>query len=78
MLKRKRAYQRPKVCKFCVDKIEVVDYRDVRRLRNFVTDRGKMIPRRISSNCAIHQRQLTRAIRRVRSIALLPFTAELP
>ncbi|MBI4392152.1 MAG: 30S ribosomal protein S18, partial [candidate division NC10 bacterium] len=44
MLKRKRAYQRPKVCKFCIDKIEAVDYRDVRRLRNFVTDRGKMIP----------------------------------
>jgi small subunit ribosomal protein S18 len=77
MLKKKRTYQRPKVCKFCVDKIEAVDYRDARRLRNFVTDRGRMIPRRISGNCAIHQRQLTRAIRRARSVALLPFTAEL-
>jgi len=64
------------VCKFCVDKVELVDYKDVRRLRGFVSDRGKIVPRRISGSCARHQRQLTRAIRRARSMALLPYTAE--
>jgi len=64
------------VCKFCVDKVGLVDYKDVRRLRGFVSDRGKIVPRRISGSCARHQRQLTRAIRRARSMALLPYTAE--
>jgi len=64
------------VCKFCVDKVELVDYKDVRRLRGFVSDRGKIVPRRISGSCARHQRQLTRAIRRARSMALVPYTAE--
>jgi small subunit ribosomal protein S18 len=60
-----------------VDRIEAVDFKDVKRLRNFITDRGKIIPRRISGNCAIHQRQLATAIKRARSIALLPFAADL-
>jgi small subunit ribosomal protein S18 len=77
MLKRRRSFRRQKVCKYCVDKIEVVDFKDVKRLRGFVTDRGKIIPRRISGNCAGHQRQLTRAIKRARSIAMLPFAADL-
>lgn len=64
------------MCKFCVDKVELVDYKDVRRLRGFVSDRGKIVPRRISGSCARHQRQLTHAIRRARSMALLPYTAE--
>ena len=64
------------MCKFCVDKVDLVDYKDVRRLRGFVSDRGKIIPRRISGSCARHQRQLTRAIRRARSMALVPYTAE--
>lgn len=64
------------MCKFCVDKVDLVDYKDVRRLRGFVSDRGKIVPRRISGSCARHQRQLTRAIRRARSMALLPYTAE--
>jgi small subunit ribosomal protein S18 len=64
------------VCKFCVDKVVLVDYKDVRRLRGFVSDRGKIVPRRISGSCARHQRQLTHAIRRARSMALLPYTAE--
>jgi len=64
------------VCKFCVDKVDLVDYKDIRRLRGFVSDRGKIVPRRISGSCARHQRQLTRAIRRARSMALLPQTAE--
>lgn len=77
MLKKRRSFRRQKVCKYCVDKVEAVDFKDVKRLRNFVTDRGKIIPRRISGNCAIHQRQLTAAIKRARSIALLPFAADL-
>jgi len=69
--KRKR-----KVCAFCVDKVERVDYKDVSRLRRYLTERGKIIPKRISGNCARHQRQLTRAIKRARIVALLPFTVE--
>lgn len=77
MLKKRRSFRRQKVCKYCVDKIEAVDFKDIKRLRNFITDRGKIIPRRISGNCALHQRQLATAIRRARSIAMLPFAAEL-
>jgi small subunit ribosomal protein S18 len=59
-----------------LDKVLLVDFKDVKRLRGFVSDRGKIIPRRISGNCAYHQRKLTVAIRRARSIALLAFAAE--
>ena len=65
-----------KVCAFCVDKAESIDYKDVAKLRKFVTERGKILPRRISGTCAKHQRQLTDAIKRSRNIALLPFTTE--
>ena len=67
---------RRKVCTFCVDKVEHIDYKDVAKLRRFITERGKILPRRISGNCAKHQRQVTVAIERARNIALLPFTAE--
>ncbi len=67
---------RRKVCSFCVDKVNHIDYKDVAKLRRFVTERGKILPRRISGNCAKHQRQVTVAIKRARNIALLPFTAE--
>ena len=67
---------RRKVCAFCVDKVEHIDYKDVAKLRRFITERGKILPRRISGNCAKHQRQVTVAIKRARNIALLPFTAE--
>ena len=77
VLKKRRTYRRQKVCKFCLDKVLLVDFKDVKRLRAFVSDRGKIIPRRISGNCARHQRQLTMAIKRARSIALLSFAAEL-
>jgi len=77
MLKKRRSFRRQKVCKYCIDRIEAIDFKDVKRLRNFITDRGKIIPRRISGNCALHQRQLASAIKRARSIALLPFAAEL-
>ncbi|OPJ58687.1 30S ribosomal protein S18 [Clostridium oryzae] len=65
-----------KVCAFCVDKAESIDYKDINKLRKYVTERGKILPRRISGNCAKHQRELTDAIKRARNIALLPFTTE--
>ncbi len=65
-----------KICSYCVDKIESVDYKQFEKLKRFVTERGKVLPRRISGNCARHQRQLTRAIKRARIMALLPFTSE--
>lgn len=65
-----------KVCSFCVNKVEAIDYKDVPKLRRYTTERGKILPRRISGNCAKHQRQLTLSIKRARNIALLPFTAE--
>lgn len=67
---------RKRVCSFCVDKIDAVDYKDVARLRRYITERGKIIPRRISGNCARHQRQVTSAIKRARLVALLPFSTE--
>lgn len=73
---KRRRFGRRKVCKFCVDKVLVVDPHDVKRLRTFLTERGKIIPRRISGNCARHQRQMTRAIKRLRTVALLPYVAE--
>ena len=77
MMRRDRGRKpRRKVCSFCVDKVENIDYKDVAKLRRFVTERGKILPRRISGNCAKHQRQVTAAIKRARNIALLPFTAE--
>ncbi len=67
---------RRKVCNFCVDKVERVDYKEIGRLRRYLSERGKILPRRISGNCARHQRQLTVAIKRARQVALLPYTAE--
>ena len=65
-----------KVCGFCIDKAESIDYKDINKLRKYITERGKILPRRISGNCAKHQRQLTESIKRARNIALLPFTTE--
>jgi small subunit ribosomal protein S18 len=67
---------RRKVCAFCVDKIEYIDYKDVNRLRRFVNERGKITPRRMSGNCAKHQRQLSEAIKRARAIALMPYSVD--
>lgn len=67
---------RRKVCSFCVDKADYIDYKDVNRLKKYVSERGKILPRRISGNCAKHQRALTLAIKRARQIALLPYTTE--
>jgi len=71
---RKRHFPRTKVCRFCADSSLRMDYKEPEILRNFITERGKIVPRRISGNCAKHQRQLTTAIKRARNIALLPFT----
>lgn len=71
-----RSRPRKKVCSFCVDKVESIDYKETGKLKRFVTERGKILPRRISGNCAIHQRQLTSAIKRARQVALLPYTSE--
>ncbi|MCY6485353.1 30S ribosomal protein S18 [Clostridium aestuarii] len=68
--------RRKKVCSFCVEKSTYIDYKDVNKLRKFVTERGKILPRRISGNCAKHQRSLTLAIKRARNMALLPFTTD--
>ena len=67
---------RRKVCNFCVDKIEYIDYKDINRLRRFVNERGKILPRRMSGNCAKHQRQLSEAVKRARAIALMPYSVE--
>jgi small subunit ribosomal protein S18 len=65
-----------KVCSFCVDKIDHIDYKDASRLRKFVSERGKILPRRISGSCARHQRAVTAAVKRARVIALLPFASD--
>jgi small subunit ribosomal protein S18 len=69
-------FRRRKVCKFCADKIDYVDYKDVKLLSAFVPERGKVLPRRMFGTCAEHQRKLTLAIKRARNIALLPFAAD--
>ena len=73
---RKRRKRRPKVCHFCVDKVEHIDYKEADKLKRYITERSKIIPRRVTGTCAKHQRQLTRAIKRARLIALLPFTSD--
>jgi small subunit ribosomal protein S18 len=73
---RKKGFVRRKVCRFCADKALVLDYRDAKTLRLFVSETGKMIPRRISGNCAKHQRPLAMAIKRARILALLPYTGQ--
>lgn len=65
---------RKKVCRFCADPKAAIDYKDVRLLVNFITDRGKIVPRRISGNCAAHQRSVQQAVKRARVLALLPFS----
>jgi len=70
----KRLFSRRKVCRFCADKEQSINYKDVKTLRNFVSERGKIIPRRIVGTCATHQRQLCEAIKRARQIALLPYS----
>ncbi len=67
---------RKKVCAFCVEKVEKIDYKDAAKLRRYTSDRAKILPRRVTGTCAYHQRELTTAIKRARTIALLPYTAD--
>ncbi|MBQ4257506.1 MAG: 30S ribosomal protein S18 [Clostridia bacterium] len=67
---------RKKVCAFCVDRVEYIDYKDVAKLRRFISERAKILPRRVTGTCAAHQRELTVAIKRARHLALLPFTSD--
>ncbi|MFO7266207.1 MAG: 30S ribosomal protein S18 [Limnochordales bacterium] len=76
MTMRRERKRRKKVCAFCVDKIDRIDYKETGRLRRFLTERAKILPRRITGNCARHQRQLTVAIKRARQVALLPYTTD--
>lgn len=73
---RAKPRKRRKVCQFCADKMTHVDYKDTARLRKFLSERGKILPRRTTGTCAQHQRQLTEAIKRARQIALLPYVAD--
>ena len=68
--------RRRKVCQFCEDKVAYIDFKDTAKLRKYTSDRGKILPRRMTGTCAMHQRQLTVAIKRARHIALLPYTAD--
>ncbi len=72
----RRFKPRKRVCAFCADKSKSIDYKDVNKLKKYVTERGKILPRRISGNCSKHQRELTIAIKRSRQVALLPYSAD--
>jgi len=76
--RKKRFFHRRKVCRFCADKNITIDYKDPRALKYLTTERGKIVPRRISGTCAKHQRSLTQAIKQARAIALLPFVGAVP
>ena len=75
MAEERQFHRKPKrkVCAFCVDKVTDIDYKDIAKLRRYVSERGKIVPRRVSGNCAKHQRQLTTAVKRARQIAILPY-----
>ena len=68
--------KRRKVCAFCVDKVEQIDYKDAQKLRRYLSERSKILPRRTTGTCAMHQRQLTEAIKRARHVALLPYVTD--
>ena len=71
-----RRMHRRKVCRFCLEKVDLIDYKDVKMLQNYIPERGKILPRRISGSCATHQRMLAEAIKRARNIALVPYAAD--
>ena len=71
-----RGRKRRKVCAFCVDKVECIDYKDAAKLRRYISERAKILPRRTTGTCAMHQRQLTEAIKRARQVALLPYVTD--
>ena len=71
-----RRMHRRKICRFCIEKVDLIDFKDVKLLQSYIPERGKILPRRISGVCTAHQRMLTEAIKRARNIALLPYTAD--
>ena len=74
MAQPRKVFSRRRACRFCTDKEIFIDYKDAKTLKNFVTERGKIVPRRIYGTCAKHQRQLTEAVKRARQLALLPYS----
>ncbi len=74
--RRRGGMRRRKVCQFCADKTKEIDYKDVDTLKKYVTERGKILPKRITGTCAMHQREVTKAIKRARIVALLPYTQD--
>lgn len=76
MDKRRGGFRKKKVCQFCADKNKEIDYKDIETLKKHVTERGKILPRRVTGTCALHQREVTRAIKRARIVALLPYQAD--
>jgi len=76
MIQKRRGNRKKRVCSFCAEKIDFVDYKDVAKLRRFVSERSKILPRRVTGNCAKHQRVMTTAIKRARHIALIAYTAD--
>ena len=76
MDRRRGGMRRKKVCQFCADKTEVIDYKDVDKLKKYVTERGKILPKRITGTCAEHQRAVTTAIKRARIVALMPYVQD--
>ena len=71
-----RRMHRRKICRFCIEKVDLIDFKDVKLLQNYIPERGKILPRRISGSCATHQRMLSEAIKRARNIALLPYATD--
>jgi len=76
MMQKRRGRRKKRVCQFCVDKITAIDYKDIGKLRKFTSERGKILPRRVSGNCAKHQRAMTQNVKRARHMALMVYTAE--
>jgi small subunit ribosomal protein S18 len=68
-----KRFQRRKFCRFCADKVSFIDYKDIKILRGYMTERGKILSRKVTGNCSVHQRELTTAMKRARNIALIPF-----
>ena len=76
MIQKRRGRRKKRVCNFCVDKITSIDYKEIGKLRKFISERGKILPRRVTGNCAKHQRAMTVNVKRARHMALMPYTSE--
>ena len=76
MMQKRRGRRKKRVCNFCADKITSIDYKEISKLRKYVSERGKILPRRVSGNCAKHQRAMTMNVKRARHMALMPYTSE--